>query len=249
VEPGLPVVALLVALRLVPVALAAPVLGGPLAPWSVRLVLTAMAALALAAVQPPEVVAAAAGLPAGALAALAVKELAVGALIALIVAIPFGAADTAGRWIGAALAAPGAEAPGLDAPAETGRRLGVLTTLLAVLIFFAIDGHLRVIEALAAGYQAVPLLAGPGGAAAGGPALAAIAGFLGAAVALAAPALVAAALVELVLGLAGRAGARIRAAAALRGAALVAFVAAGLSFLALAIARGLGEALLAIRLA
>jgi len=236
VDPGVLAVALVVALRLLPAALTLPVLGGPLAPWPARLALTAMAALALALVQPPEVAAAVARAPALALVAIAVKELAVGAVLALIAAVPFLVADTGGRWIGHALGHADVAAAGPVGPTAT---TGLLTSLLAVLVFFGIDGHLVVIEALAGSYDALPLLAGLPGDVAARDVLAAITGFLAAAVALAAPALVAAALVDLVLGLAARSGARIPAAAALRSAALVAFLAASLLLLAVAISRGL----------
>jgi flagellar biosynthetic protein FliR len=236
VDPSVFAVALLIALRLLPAALTIPVLGGPLAPWPARLALTAMAALALALVQPPEVAALVARAPAALLVALALKELAIGAVLALIAAVPFLAADTAGRWIGTALGGADASAPA--GPVGPTRTTGLLTSLLAVLVFFGIDGHLVVIEALAGSYQAFPLTAGLSRAWAIREALAAATTFLAAAVALAAPALVAAALVDLALGLAARTGAPIPAAAALRSAAVVAFLGASLVLLAVAMSRG-----------
>lgn len=235
-DPATFAVALLVGLRLLPAAMTIPVLGGPLAPWPARLALTAMAALALALVQPPEVAAAVAQAPTVALVAIAAKELAVGAVLALIAAVPFLAADTAGRWIGHALG--GADASPAAGPLGPTRTTGLLTSLLAVLVFFGIDGHLVVIEALAGSYHALPLLDGLGRAWATREVLAAVTTFLAAAVALAAPALVAAALVDLVLGLAARNGARISGAAALRSAAVVAFLGASLVLLAVAMSRG-----------
>ena len=234
-DPATFAVAILVAMRLLPAALTIPVLGGPLAPWPARIALTAMAALALALVQPPEVAAAVARAPTGALIALALKELAIGAVLALIAAVPFLAADTAGRWIGHAL---GNADPATAGPVGPTRTTGLLTSLLAVLVFFGIDGHILVIEALAGSYDAFPLTAGVSRAWALREVLAAAIGFLAAAVALAAPALVAAALVDLVLGLAARTGAPLPAAAALRSAALIAFLGASLVLLAVAISRG-----------
>jgi flagellar biosynthetic protein FliR len=239
VVPSL-VMGVLIAMRLAPSAVLLPVLGGPLAPWSARAALTAMAAIALALVQPPEVAAAVAKLPLFGLAAIAVKELAVGAILALIASAPFLAADTAGRWIGAAVGPLDARAAGVAGPTRT---VGLLTSLIAVLVFFAIDGHLVVIGALAQSYDALPLLGGLSRQAAQREVLGAVVTLLGAAVALAAPSLVAAALVDLVLGLATRgAGAIAGGATALRGAVVVAFVGAGLGLLAVAISRDLSTA-------
>jgi len=239
-DPGFVVVAALVALRLLPAAIALPVLGGPLAPWTARLALTAMAALALAAVQPATVTAAVAGLPAAGLIAIGLKELAIGAVLALVVAVPFLAADAAGRWIGVAIGAPGGGA--VLGPAGVTSPVGLLATLLAVLVFVGIDGHLIVIEALARSYEALPLLGGLDRDAAAHEVLGAATGFLAAAVALAAPALVAAALVEVGLGLVARTGGVSAALGALRGAAVVAFVAASLLVIAGVLARGTGDA-------
>ena len=158
VEPGWLVVAALVARRLVPAALLLPVLGGPMAPWSARLALTTMAALALAAVQSPEVAAAAGALPAAGLIAIGVKELAIGAVLALVVAVPFLAADAAGRWIGVAIGAPGGG--NVVGPAGATSPTGALATLLAILVFIGIDGHLIVVDALARSYEALPLFGG-----------------------------------------------------------------------------------------
>ena len=238
------VVAALVALRLLPSALLLPVLGGPLAPWSARAALTGMAALALALVQPPEVAAAVARTPLLGLAAIGIKELAVGSVLALVAAAPLLAADVAGRWIGGAIGpADASAAAGVAGPT---RSTGLLTSLIAVLVFFAIDGHLIVIGALARSYDAAPLLGSFDRAAATREVLAAILSLLAAATALAAPALVAGALVDLALGLALRAGvgggAGVAGVAGVRAAAVVAFVAAGLALLAVAIAHDAGTA-------
>ena len=232
-------VAALVALRLVPAAMLVPVLGGPLAPWSARVALVAMAALALAAVQPPAVAGAVGAMSIAGWIAIAVKELAVGAVLAIVVAVPFLAADAAGRWIGGAIGGDDARVAGVGGPTSA---TGALVSLLAVLVFFGIDGHLIVIGALAGSYEVVPLTGGFDRVAAAREVLAAAAGFLGAAVALAAPALVAGALVELAVGVVARSGAPLAGAGALRGAAVVAFVGASLLVLAGALAHGTGAA-------
>ncbi len=235
------VVAVLIALRLVPAALLLPVLGGPLAPWSARLALIGMAAAALALVQPPEIVTAVAGLPLAGLVAIAVKELAVGAVLALIVAVPFLAADTAGRWIGAGAGGLGAGGVGPTGPTSS---TGLVVSLLAVVVFFGVGGHLVVISAMAGSYDALPLTGGIDREVASRELGVAVTSLLGAAVALAAPALVVAALVEVALGLVARAsgGPFTSGAGALRAAAVVAFFGAGLLLLSIALARGVGDA-------
>jgi type III secretory pathway component EscT len=216
-------VAILVGLRLLPAALLLPILGGPLAPWSARLALVAAAALGLAAAQPPEVAATIAAIPGPGLVALGAKELAVGAVLALVAAVPLIAADTAGRWIGGAIH-PSAATSG-----------GHVIGLLAVVLFFGVGGHRIVVEALAGSYQSVPLTAPFDRDLAATQALGAIVALFAVAVALAAPSLVVGALVEVTIGLAARAGhlrAGAGAAAGLRGAAVVAFLAASLLLLA-----------------
>ncbi len=234
--PGTLIVVVLVGLRLVPMTLV-PVWGGPLAPWPARVALAALGAIALALVQPPAVTVAATALPTGALIAIALKELAVGAVLALIVAVPFVAADLAGRWIGGAIGLDGDEAAGPSGPTSAG---GAFIGLLAVVIFFGLDGHLVVAGALAGSYQALPLLGGFERGAAAREVLGAVALLFAAGVALAAPALVAAALVEVGLGVVGRGGAAGVTAGlgALRGAAIVGFLAASLWVLAVALADG-----------
>ncbi|MCB9564329.1 MAG: flagellar biosynthetic protein FliR [Kofleriaceae bacterium] len=239
-DPGTPLVVALVALRLVPMAMV-PVWGGPLAPWSTRVALAALGAVALAVLQPPAAAATIATLPAAALVAIGLKELAIGAVLALVVAVPFIAADMAGRLMGGAVGgALDGDAAGPGGPTSTG---GLLVGLLAVLVFFAVDGHLIVVTALAGSYRVLPLLGGLDRVGATHQVLAAVAALFAAGVALAAPALVAAALVEVALGLIGRAwGGAAARLTALRGAAVLAFVAAGLWVLAIALADGGGAA-------
>ncbi|HET8538418.1 MAG TPA: flagellar biosynthetic protein FliR [Anaeromyxobacter sp.] len=86
--------ALLAALRLLPVAMASPFLGGPLVPPVVRISLAAVLGAAGAALA-----GAAPGLPADALGLVAAgaRELALGAALAVIAAAPVEAARAAGR--------------------------------------------------------------------------------------------------------------------------------------------------------
>ncbi len=85
--------ALLGALRLVPVALASPFLGGPLVPPAVRI------ALALGLGMAGATLANGASVPAGALAlgAAALRELALGTVLAVVAAAPLEAARAGGR--------------------------------------------------------------------------------------------------------------------------------------------------------
>jgi type III secretory pathway component EscT len=86
--------AFLAALRLAPVALASPFLGGPLVPPVVRLALAAGFGLAGASLAPP------APGPAGlAFAAAALRELALGAVLAVVAAAPLEGARAAGRLV------------------------------------------------------------------------------------------------------------------------------------------------------
>jgi type III secretory pathway component EscT len=94
---GLPAaaVALLAALRLLPVATISPFLGGPLVPPVVRLSLAAAFGLAGASLAAER-----AAVPEGAgLLAAAVRELALGTVLALLAAAPVEAARAAGRLV------------------------------------------------------------------------------------------------------------------------------------------------------
>lgn len=84
--------ALLAALRLLPVAMASPFLGGPLVPAVVRLALAAGLGAAVSSASAP--VTAAGGL---ALAAAGARELALGTVLAFLVTVPIEAARAAGR--------------------------------------------------------------------------------------------------------------------------------------------------------
>jgi type III secretory pathway component EscT len=84
----------LAALRLAPVALVSPFLGGPLVPPAVRLVLAAGVGIAGASLAPP------APVPSGLLlAAAAFRELALGVVLAVLASAPVEAARAAGRLV------------------------------------------------------------------------------------------------------------------------------------------------------
>jgi type III secretory pathway component EscT len=85
--------ALLAALRLLPVAIASPFLGGPLVPPVVRVALGAGLGIAGASLLPPG-----GDVPSGlALGAAAAREVALGAVLAVLAAAPVEAARAAGR--------------------------------------------------------------------------------------------------------------------------------------------------------
>jgi flagellar biosynthesis protein FliR len=157
---------------------------------------------------------------AGGLALIAARELAIGATLGLVAAVPLIAAATAGRLVDAAGHARGA--------------YGGLFAILAAAVFVGIDGHVAVIAAIGDSFRAVPAidLAQPG-------ARAAIAALVGAAVRLAIPWLVTAAVVEIAVGV----GVRVAGRAALHApigaaapAALVMMTATLISLLAVGVA-------------
>lgn len=217
---------LLVAARLLPVTL--------LLPARVPLLARAVLGVLLAALLVP--VLADAALPAGPLAAaaLALRELAVGAVLALLVAVPFWAAQAAGGIAGAAVGAGG--------------RVADFALLLAAAVFFASGSHLLAVRALAASYQAVPLAAAspaPAGALAT-TVIDATAHLVLAAVGLAAPVLAALFFADVALALAGRAARGLpvaEVAGPLRAAAAIFALLASLAGIALAIRGELGAAL------
>lgn len=126
----------------------------------------------------------------GALALIAARELAIGATLGLAAAIPLIATATAGRLVDLA----------------GGARDGAYAALFGILgaaVFVGIDGHVAVLAALAESHRTVPAIAElpP-------RALAAIGALVAAAVHLAVPWLVTAAVVELAVGVATRVAGR-----------------------------------------
>lgn len=222
-------VGLLVAARLAPLTVLAPWLALRGAPPVLRaaLILTLTAALF------PIAAASAGPLPSGVLplGALALKEALVGAVFAVVTALPLHALDWAGRlvdsWRGASLSE-------VIAP-PTGERtspLGDLYLMAGVVLFALLGGHRLAFAAFGEGLVVAPVgavdvAAGAAGLLEGAARLSASA--LAFATALAAPAAVAIVLVELSLGLVGRsapqlplffAGMPLRAAAGLAAALL-----------------------------
>jgi flagellar biosynthetic protein FliR len=168
---------LLAAARLAPVAFLAPPLGRSI---TVRV---GVAALWVALVAPL--------LPAGASPSVWWRELLVGVALGVTAAVPFAAAHAAGALVDRARD-PGGRGP-----------LGTMYSLLALALFAALDGPRLLVVAVAQSYAALPV----GDALAPGAAVALEAGarLIGTGLLLAAPALAALALVELLLGLVARA--------------------------------------------
>jgi type III secretory pathway component EscT len=193
--------------RTVPVTWLVAPLGGARLPVPARISFGVL----LAALAAPALTAAAArgGLPragAGLLFIVAAREVVVGFGLGLVVSLTFRAAEAAGRLVdtlrGASLAevlAPTSE--------ERASPLGALYGLLATLIFLELGGLPRLLEALLASYDAAPL-AGPMSPstlrAAAAVVVVASARLLEAALALAAPVVVALWLTDLALGMIAR---------------------------------------------
>ncbi len=156
----------------------------------------------------------------GALWLVAARELVIGATIGVLAAVPLVAAAAAGRLVDL-----------------VGVRNGPYATLFGVLaaaVFVGIDGHVAVVRAVVESFASVPAIA-----TVQPRVLDAIGALVPAAITLAVPWLVTAAIVELAIGvgvrLAGRAGAHAPTAAAVP-AALVMMTATLVSTLAVAIA-------------
>lgn len=155
--------------------------------------------------------------------AFAIQELAIGAALGITAAVPLIAARTAGELVDVA---------------ATGRArgpYGVLFSILAAAVFVGIDGHVHVVAAIVDSHRALPVFGDvrPG-------VLAAVAQLVPAAIHLAVPWLVTAAVVELAVGAGLRLGARSAPhapAAAAVPAALVMMTASLVSLLAVAIAQ------------
>jgi type III secretory pathway component EscT len=147
-------VGVLVAARVMPLAILAPWLGLRGAPAMIRTIV----ALALAIALIPIALPAAAAVPPApfTIAALAVREALVGAVFAVATALPLHALDWAGRlvdtWRGASMAE-------VIAP-PTGERtspVGDLQLMMGVAIFLVIGGHRLALAAFADGLIAVPV--------------------------------------------------------------------------------------------
>jgi type III secretion protein SpaR/YscT/HrcT len=202
----------LTAARVLPIFTIAPFFGGKVVPQTVRVAIS----LSFAALVFPFVDAAApadlSAIGAVTLAALALKELAIGVVLAFLASLPFFAAEAAGRMVDTARGANMAE---VMVP-QTGTQsspLGDFSLQLAVIVFFAVDGHLLFLRALAASYEAIPPLGFPPAAALHGAselAVDATGRMLLAALGLAAPVLAALFLTDLALGLVNRVSPQIQ---------------------------------------
>jgi flagellar biosynthesis protein FliR len=195
------------AARTVPVTWLVSPLGGARLPAMARLAF----GLLLAAMAAPALGAAAAraglgGLAGGALALVLAREVVVGFGLGLVVSFAFRAAETAGRLVDVLRGASLAEVL-VPTSEERASPLGALYGLLAALIFLELGGVARLCEALVASYQAVPL-AGPLAPAIlrAGAAVVVVssARLFEAALALAAPVVVALWLTDLALGMVAR---------------------------------------------
>jgi flagellar biosynthetic protein FliR len=151
---------------------------------------------------------------------IAARVLAIGATVGLVAAVPLMAAGMAGRLVDFAGVARGT--------------YGALFSIVAAAVFFGIDGHVAAVAAIGESFRAVPVSAVTG-------AREAVGGLVGAAVTLAIPWLVTAAVVEIAVGVgvrvAGRSallapvGAAVPATIAMMTAALVGTFAVGVAAL------------------
>lgn len=223
--------ALLCSLRLVPVAMTSPFLGGPLAPAPVRLALALGLGACVARLS-------AVAIPGGAVAfgAAAAVELAAGLVLAFLAAVPVEAARAAGRLTDTLRGATLAElhvAPIRQRESASG---DLLAQWVVVLAAWAGADQLLV-RGLLGSFAALP----PGlpfrPEAAAEVALHGASALVACAVSLAAPAAAGVLAVELVLGLAARASPSLTTA----GAAPQARAAIGLALLALAASAGAGR--------
>jgi type III secretion protein T len=199
VEAGLPAAAALHALRLLPVALASPFLGGPLVPPVVRVALAGGLGLAAALLrggpaQAPDALA---------LAVAAARELAVGVALAVLASAPVEAARAAGRLADTFRGATLAElhvAPIRQRESASGDLLAQTVVVLAA----SAGGDRLVVCGLLDGFAALPA----GAPFAPGPLrellLAAAAAVLSTAVAISAPAAAGVLAADLALALVGR---------------------------------------------
>jgi flagellar biosynthetic protein FliR len=202
---------LLGAARILPIFLIAPFFGGRLVPATVKVgvaitfVVLVWPALHLAT---PDLSA----LGPVTLVALFLKEIALGVVLAFLVSMPFWAAEGAGRLADTARGANLAEVLVPQTGAQTSP-LADVALQLAVILFFAVGGHLLFLRALAESYQAVPLVGFPAAATVqglGDLAVEATSRLILVTLGLAAPVLAALFLADLALGLVNRVAPQIQ---------------------------------------
>jgi flagellar biosynthesis protein FliR len=232
----------LAAARAVPVTWLVAPLGGARVPAPVRVGF----GLLLAGLAVPSLRAAAAAVSGAGpllLALLVARELLIGAVLALVVSLAFRAAEAAG-WLADAVRGANVAEVLLPTADERASPLGALYALVACVVFLEIGGVARLCEALARSYQAVPIggLVTAGGAVrAAAVVIAASAKLLEAALALAAPVLVAVWATDLTLGMLARAVPELPAyfiGLPLKGLLGLGVVLVGLGGLHVALARG-----------
>jgi flagellar biosynthesis protein FliR len=206
---GIVVATMLGAARVLPVIWLVAPLGGPRLPATVRIGFAALLAL----VASPTLVAAAGGgaalaeLSALHFTLLLAREVVVGLCLGLVASAAFRAAEVAGRLADTLRGANVAEIL-VPTAEERASPLGVLYLLLATIVFLQIGGVSRLVEALLASYQTVPIGGGLGELATRRAALVVVvasAKLIAVGLALAAPVIVALWLTDLALGLIARA--------------------------------------------
>lgn len=153
------VIGALAAARVLPIFAIAPFAGGRLVPAPIRIAVS----LAFVALLWPALHAATpdvARLGGAAFAGLILKELVIGAVLGFLVALPFWAAEAAGRLADTARGANLSEVL-VPQTGTTTSPLGDLSLQLAIVVFFAVDGHLLFLRSLATSYEGLPLVGFP----------------------------------------------------------------------------------------
>jgi flagellar biosynthetic protein FliR len=197
----------LAAARTVPLALAIPVLGGPAFPMPLRLAL----GLGLAVLCLPVLSSAPAAASALGWGLLAAREVLVGVVMGFVVASFFRAAEAAGELTDVLRTGDSPSAPSPLGGGQSGP-LGSLFLLLAAVVFLETGGLGHVASSLARSYEAIPLHAPMAEAYPRTAAMVVILAsgkLIEAAVGLAAPVMVALLLVDVALGIVGRAVPRL----------------------------------------
>lgn len=201
----------LTAARIIPIFTLAPFLGGKLVPGTIKIAISltfVVMVFPMVASRTPDLNAMSPAL----LVALFLKEIAVGVVIGFLSSLPFFAAEAAGRL---ADTGRGANMSEVLVP-QLGTRsspLGDLSLQLAIVIFWAMDGHLLFFNALASSYEALPITGFPSVAAAqgvGNLAVYATSHLILVTLGLAAPVLAATFLTDLSLGLVNRVSPQIQ---------------------------------------
>lgn len=195
------------AARTVPVTWLVPALGGPRLPAMARLAFGLMlAALAAPALAPAAAEAGLGHAGAGLLLLVLVRQVVIGFGLGLIMSFAFRAAEIAGHLVDVLRGASMAEVL-VPTSEERSSPLGALYGLLATLVFLELGGVPRLCDALVASYRAAPLvgsLAAPTLRAGAWVVVASSARLIEAALALAAPVVVALWLTDLALAMIAR---------------------------------------------